>query len=57
LPTAPSAPTIDWTKSTKTSLFVTWTAVPDTDSPVIGYKLMMDDGKGGAFTTIFDGSF
>ena len=29
----------------------------DPDSPVIGYTLYMDDGKGGAYSKIFDGSY
>lgn len=40
-----------------TSLFVEWTQVADPDSPVIGYLLEMDDGLGGDFTEIYDGSY
>ena len=57
LPIAPTAPMVDWSKSAKTSLYIYWSTVTDPDSPVIGYILEMDDGKGGAFSTIFDGSF
>ncbi len=55
-PLAPAAPTVDWTKSSKTSLFINWLPVADPDAPVLGYILKMDDGRGGQFTTIFDGS-
>ena len=47
LPAAPAAPTIDWTRSSKTSLYIKWTAVTDPDAPVLGYILQMDDGLGG----------
>lgn len=52
-----AAPTVDWSKSSKTSLFIEWAAVSDPDASIQGYILQMDDGLGGAFTTIFKGAF
>jgi hypothetical protein len=47
LPGAPGTPTIDWTLSSRTSLFVGW-AAPSTlgESPILGYLLEMDRGNG-----------
>jgi hypothetical protein len=57
LPTTPAAPSIDWTQSSATSLHLTWTAVADPSSPVIGYILQVDEDNSGSFSTIFDGSY
>jgi len=57
LPPTPGAPFVDWIQSSKTSLFIYWNIVTDPPSPILGYILSMDDGKGGVFQTIFDGSF
>jgi hypothetical protein len=48
---------VDWSQSTKTSLFIHWSP-PSTlpDSPILGYVLQMDDGAGGQFVTVYDGS-
>lgn len=57
MPDPPTDITIDWTRSSKTSLAVNWVApsvVPS--SPITGYTLEMDDGNGGQFTQIYDGS-
>lgn len=35
---------------------LTWSEVTTADLPVEGYILQMDDGFGGEFTTIYDGS-
>jgi hypothetical protein len=40
-----------------TSLYIEWATVADPDSAVIGYILEMDDGLGGDFTEIYDGSY
>jgi hypothetical protein len=50
-------PTVDWTKSSKTSLFVEWDASTDTDATIEGYILSMDNGEGGPFTDVFSGYF
>lgn len=50
-------PTVDWTQSSKTSLFVKWDASTDTDATIQGYILSMDDGEGGPFTDVFSGYF
>lgn len=36
---------------------INWLPVDDPASPIIGYVLQMDDGRGGQFSTIFDGSY
>ena len=48
---------IDWERSDKTSLYVGWSA-PDAQpsSLITGYYLQMDDGRGGQYSTIYDGS-
>ena len=52
-----NAPSVDWTKSSKTSLYITWDAVPDPDATIRGYILSMDDGSSGTFTDVFEGVF
>ena len=58
LPGAPGAPYIDWTQSTKTSLFVRWIApvVTPPDAAAYGYRLEMDDGNG-TYVTKYDGQY
>ena len=51
------APTVDWTYSSKTSLYIKWTAVSDPTATILGYILSMDDGMGGSFSDIFEGVF
>lgn len=49
LPDAPGTPTIDWTLSSRTSLFVLWVASSTgilPESPILGYQLEMDSGNG-----------
>jgi hypothetical protein len=58
LPPAPNKPYVDWSRSSKTSLYIYWDPVADPPSPILGYILQIDDGRGSAqFTTIYDGSF
>jgi hypothetical protein len=47
LPDKPNAVKVDWTKSSKTALYVYWDKVAEPASPILGYQLQMDDGKGG----------
>lgn len=54
-PAQPSAPTKDSATSTNSSITLVWTTSADTELPVLGYKLNMDDGYNGAFTTIYNG--
>jgi hypothetical protein len=35
---------------------ITWTRVTTADLPVLGYVLMRDDGLGGEFIKVYDGS-
>lgn len=49
LPIAPSAPFKDNTQSTLTSIFSEWNTVTDPSSPIIGYRLFMDQGNNGNF--------
>lgn len=57
LPSAPNTPSVDYAQSSLTSLYIDWDEVADPDSPVIGYILHMDDGQGGDFSEIYDGSY
>ena len=52
-----SAPLVDRTQSSKTSLYIYWSSVEDYDANITGYVLAMDDGLGGAFVDVFDGQF
>jgi len=56
LPTAPGAPYKVISKSSLTSIYVEWDYVLDNSSPIIGYKLYMDNGNDGNFELIFDGT-
>ena len=59
LPDAPGTPTIDWTQSSRTSLFVRWVASSTgslPESPILGYQLQMDSGNG-TFVQVYDGAF
>ena len=55
-PPATSAPTRDSLLSNATSAFLTWLPITTSDLPIRGYLLQMDDGLGGAYQTIYDGS-
>jgi len=57
LPAPPTDIVIDWTQSTKTALYVKWTEPTIAPSAEIeGFMLEMDDGNGGQFVNVFDGS-
>jgi hypothetical protein len=48
LPNSPTNIVVDWTKSTKKSLMLQWSApLIDSEYPISGYQLEMDDGFGG----------
>jgi len=52
-PSKANPPTVDYTKSSRTSLLIKWVRNTDTPSPgglITGYTLFMDDGKGSQFT-------
>ena len=54
-PAKASTPTVDYTYSSKSKLFVKWTLSPDAIGPgglITGYKLYADDGLGGEFKVI-----
>lgn len=55
-PSAPSAPTKVVASSGETYIALKWTQVADTELPVLGYLLQMNDGYGGdTFTTVYNG--
>jgi hypothetical protein len=56
-PVKANTPTVDYSKSSKTSLFIKWARNSDAPGPgglITGYTLFMDDGKGGKFVQILD---
>lgn len=56
-PAQPSAPTINYTYSTKTMAYIQWSEVADGTSPgglISGYELYIDDGQGGDYNLIYD---
>jgi len=55
-PTAPTSPLRDSAVLRATSMQITWTRVTTADLPVLGYVLMRDDGLGGEFIQVYDGS-
>jgi hypothetical protein len=51
-PVKANIPTVDYTRSSRTSLYIKWVRNTDSPSPgglINGYTLFMDDGKGGHF--------
>ena len=57
LPDPPTNIEVDWELSTKTSLLIRWSDPIVTPSAhILGYLLYMDDGNGGQFELIYDGS-
>lgn len=54
----PSAPaTLTLTSSATPDLTATWTAPSSSNGDIIrGYKLYIDDGAGGVYTLVYDGS-
>ena len=52
-PDQPNAPSVDYTLSSESTLFIQWDAVADQPGPgglITGYSLWMDDGYGGSYS-------
>ena len=57
LPDPPINVEVDWDLSSKTSLYIRWSdPLVAPASPILGYLLYMDDGLGGQFSLVYDGS-
>ena len=56
LPAKPSAPLVDLTKQTMSSVYVYWTALTGQDLTVQGYRLYMSQDGQGNNQLIYDGS-
>jgi hypothetical protein len=56
LPAQPLAPTVYRPYCTRTSLYVSWTAVVGGDIATLGYQLFVSSKGSGQFTKIYDGS-
>lgn len=59
LPEAPGSPEVDWARSGRSSLFVTWAATSTgtlPEAPILGYRLEMDSGNA-TFVEVFDGGY
>ena len=54
-PAQPSPPTKVAAASGQTYISLSWLKSADTELPVLGYVLNMDDGYGGAFSVIYNG--
>ena len=52
----PPAPTTGPLRTPSTTMLLSWPSVTISDLPVLGYILEMDDGLGGDFVTVYDGS-
>ena len=55
-PPASTDPVRDASFLRSDSMLITWTRVTTADLPVLGYVLTRDDGLGGDFVTVYDGS-
>lgn len=55
-PAAPAAPTKNENDSGETFITLQWASSADTELPVLGYYLNVDDGYGGAKTILYDGT-
>lgn len=55
-PTAPNSPSKVEADSGETFITLSWSSVADTELPVIGYILNIDDGFGGDMAVLYDGS-
>ena len=55
LPAEASPPQWVQSLSNTTSVAVTWSAVPNTQIPTLGYKLLRDGGNDGDYTVIYNG--
>lgn len=56
VPIKPNTPSVNYAFSSNTSLYVFWTLNTDGTGPggkIRGYKLYMDDGRGGLFKMIY----
>jgi len=56
VPPTPTPPQKNWALSTKNSSYIFWESVTTSDLPISGYLLYMDDGLGGPYTVVYDGS-
>ena len=54
-PAKPNPPTRIMSESDTTSLTLQWTASADTELPVIGYVINMDDGFGANYRVVYNG--
>ncbi len=54
-PAQPDAPTKNEDESGETYITLEWNSSPDTELPVIGYVVNMDDGYGGDYSVIYNG--
>lgn len=54
-PATPSAPTKLQSESGETFITLQWAQSANTELPVIGYVLNMDDGYGGSYTQVYNG--
>ncbi len=55
-PAATDAPMKNILLTNATSMYIYWIAVTTSDLPVKGYYLYMDDGLGGDYSIVYDGS-
>lgn len=55
-PSPPSSLTNILSKSSSTSIALQWTDPPLSNLPIEGYMLYIDDGLGGDFSLLYDGS-
>ena len=56
-PPAPSNLRVELLSSKYDSFLVKWDEITESDLPILGYVLLIDDGLQGDFTVAYDGSF